>query len=88
MSNLKVDGGERFDRWPLCWGAGFRVELRAVARALPVAEAMLSLTLADALIEKLGGDSVQEMLPRLAGLRRNHLDDLIMNDAPWRFGYE
>ncbi len=65
-----------------------RSDICAVARALPVAEAMLSLTLADALIEKLGGDSVQEMLPRLAGLRRNHLDDLVMNDAPWRFGYE
>jgi chorismate synthase len=44
--------------------------------------------LADALIEKLGGDSMSEMEPRFAALRRARLSDLPMDNLPWRFGYE
>jgi len=43
---------------------------------------MVALVLADALIAKLGGDSVQEMLPRFASLRTAALDDLPMDDTP------
>jgi len=64
-----------------------RSDFCAVPRAGVVGEAMLSFVLADALIEKLGGDSLAEMLPRLGALRRAHLDDLPMEDEPWRFGY-
>lgn len=64
-----------------------RSDFCAVSRAVPILEAMLCLVLADAMIEKLGGDSLEEMRPRLESLRRSHLDDLPMNDVPWRFAY-
>ncbi len=65
-----------------------RSDYCAVPRAVPVGEAMMAWVLADALIEKLGGDSVAEMTPRFAALRRSHPDDLPMNNQPWRFGFE
>jgi chorismate synthase len=65
-----------------------RSDFCAVPRAAVVGEAMVAITLADALIEKLGGDSLEEMKPRFAALRQARLHDLIMDDAPWRFGYE
>ena len=39
-------------------------------------------------MEKLGGDSLDEMKPRFAALRRNRLEDLPMDNVDWRFGYE
>jgi len=43
---------------------------------------MVCLVLADALIEKLGGDSLDEMRPRFASLRQARLEDLPMaNEA-------
>lgn len=65
-----------------------RSDICALPRAAVVGEAMLAYVLADALLEKLGGDSMDEILPRLASLRRAHLDDLKMDGRPWRFGYE
>ena len=53
-----------------------------VPRAVPVLEAMTAFVLADALIEKLGGDSLGEMESRFASLRRATLDDLPMDDQP------
>lgn len=50
-------------------------------RAVPVLEAMAAFVLADALLEKLGGDSMQEILPRLTGLRQARLSDLQMAGA-------
>jgi chorismate synthase len=50
-----------------------------VPRAVPVLETMAALVLADALLEKLGGDSLSEMLPRFAALRRARLSDLEMD---------
>ena len=49
---------------------------------------MKAFTLAQALLEKLGGDSLEEMRPRFEGLRRARLEDLEMDDRPWGFGYE
>ena len=49
---------------------------------------MMAIVLADALLEKLGGDSIEEMLPRFATLRRNRLEDLPMDNREWRFGYD
>ncbi len=65
-----------------------RSDFCAVPRAVPVGEAMLSIVLADALIEKIGGDSIDEMLPRLESLRRARLQDLPVDNVTWRFGYE
>src|SRR5579859_6612161 len=60
----------------------------AVPRAVVVVEAMVAIVLADALLEKLGGDSLSELRPRFAALRTNRLADLPMDNKPWQFGYE
>jgi len=64
-----------------------RSDFCAVPRAAIVGEAMVAFALANALVEKLGGDSVAEMRPRFDTLRRLRLDDLLMDNQPWRFGY-
>lgn len=53
-----------------------RSDFCPVPRAVPVLEAMVAFVLADALLEKLGGDSMDEMLPRYSNLRRAQLSDL------------
>ena len=65
-----------------------RSDFCALPRAVPVGEAMMAIVLADALMEKLGGDSLDEMKPRFAALRGNRLEDLPMDNVEWRFGYE
>lgn len=65
-----------------------RSDFCAVPRAGVVGEAMVAITLADALAEKLGGDSLDEMRPRFEQLRRARLDDLPMDNKTWRFGYK
>ena len=62
-----------------------RSDTCAVPRAAVVGEAMVAFVLADALLEKLGGDSLVEMRPRYAGLGRGTLDELEMDNVPWRF---
>jgi chorismate synthase len=62
-----------------------RSDICAVPRAAVVGEAMVAIVLADALVEKVGGDSLAEMQPRFAALRRACLDDMEMDDAPWRW---
>jgi chorismate synthase len=64
-----------------------RSDFCATPRAVPVGEAMMALVLADALLEKLGGDSLEEMRPRFAALRQARLEDLPMDNVEWRFGY-
>jgi chorismate synthase len=64
-----------------------RSDFCAVPRAAVVGEAMVAFVLADALLEKLGGDSLDEMRPRFEALRRARLDDLPMDNEAWRFGY-
>lgn len=65
-----------------------RSDFCALPRAVPVGEAMMAIVLADALLEKLGGDSIEEMKPRFADLRRNRVSDLPMDNIEWRFGYD
>jgi chorismate synthase len=65
-----------------------RSDFCAVPRAAVVGEAMVAFVLADALVEKLGGDSLTEMRPRFDALRRGRLDELPMDGTPWQFGYE
>ncbi len=55
-----------------------RSDFCPVPRAVPVAEAMLAFVLADALLEKLGGDSLSELKPRFTHLRKANLKDLPM----------
>ena len=62
-----------------------RSDFCPVPRAVPILEAMVALVLADALLEKLGGDSLDEMLPRYEALRRAHLDDLSIDGESHTF---
>jgi chorismate synthase len=65
-----------------------RSDFCALPRAMPIGESMLALVLADALMEKLGGDSIEEMGPRFESLRGNRLADVPMDNATWRFDFE
>jgi chorismate synthase len=65
-----------------------RSDFCALPRAVPIGEAMMALVIADALLEKLGGDSIAEMQPRFEALRQARLSDLPMDNVEWRFGYE
>ncbi len=60
-----------------------RSDFCPVPRAVVIVEAMLAYVLADALLEKLGGDSLAEMLPRFAALPRPRLSDVrLRSDEP------
>lgn len=59
-----------------------RSDFCPVPRAVPILEAMVAFVLADALIEKLGGDSISEMRPRFEALRGARLEDLLMDNHP------
>jgi chorismate synthase len=65
-----------------------RSDFCAVPRAAVVGEAMVAFVLAEALIEKLGGDSLAEMRRRFEALSRGELGTLPMDGVSWRFGYE
>jgi chorismate synthase len=62
-----------------------RSDFCPVPRAVPILEAMVAFILADALIDKLGGDSLNEMKPRFETLRKATLEDLQMDNIPHIF---
>jgi len=62
-----------------------RSDFCPVPRAVPVLEAVLAFVLANALLEKLGGDSLNELRPRYAQLRLAKLSDLKMINEPHIF---
>ncbi|MGZ9224179.1 MAG: chorismate synthase [Anaerolineales bacterium] len=72
---LGVESPTKYERSDFC----------PVPRAVPILEAMVAFVLADALIEKLGGDSMAEMKPRFEVLRKARLDDLRMDNIPHVF---
>jgi chorismate synthase len=57
-----------------------RSDFCPVPRAVPIIEGVIAIVLAQALIEKLGGDSMAEMTPRFAALRKARLEDLQMDN--------
>jgi chorismate synthase len=59
-----------------------RSDFCPVPRAVIILEAVLAHVLADALLEKLGGDSLSEQLPRFRSLRAATLDDLTQAGNP------
>jgi chorismate synthase len=59
-----------------------RSDFCPVPRAVPILEAVVGFVLADALLEKLGGDSLDEIRPRFDRLRKARIDDLRMDGAP------
>ncbi len=58
-----------------------RSDFCPVPRAVPILEAMVAFVVADALIEKLGGDSLREMRPRFETLCRATPQDLQMDNV-------
>jgi chorismate synthase len=58
-----------------------RSDFCPVPRAVPILEAMVAFVLAEALLEKLGGDSMNEIKPRFETLRKATLDDLQMDNT-------
>lgn len=58
-----------------------RSDFCPVPRAVPILEAMTAFVLSEALIEKLGGDSLAEMQPRFEALRKTSLEDLPMSNT-------
>ena len=58
-----------------------RSDFFAAPRAVVIGEAMMAWVLADELMRKLGGDSIEEQMPRYAALRRSRLEDLVMNNT-------
>jgi chorismate synthase len=57
-----------------------RSDFCPVPRTVPILEAMVAIVLTDALIEKLGGDSMAEMKPRFNSLCKARLEDLPMDN--------
>ncbi|MBT3669556.1 MAG: chorismate synthase [Chloroflexi bacterium] len=53
-----------------------RSDFCPVPRAVPVLEAAVSIVMANALIEKIGGDSLSEQIPRFEKLKTTKLSDL------------
>jgi chorismate synthase len=66
-----LEGPTKYERSDFC----------PVPRAVPILEAMVAFVLAEALLEKLGGDSLAEMKPRFASLRQARLADLPMDNT-------
>jgi len=62
-----------------------RSDFCPVPRAVVILEAMVAFILADALLEKLGGDSLDELLPRFSSLRQARLADLTMDAESQRW---
>ena len=62
-----------------------RSDFCPVPRAVPILESMVAFVLADALLEKIGGDSMNEMKPRFETLRKATLEDLPMDNIPHIF---
>jgi chorismate synthase len=62
-----------------------RSDVCPVPRAAVVGEAMMAIVLAGALLEKLGGDTVNELDQRFAQLRSNRLEDSEVRDEPTVF---
>ncbi len=62
-----------------------RSDFCPVPRAVPILEAMVSFVIADVLLEKLGGDSMDEMKPRFESLRKATLENLAMDNFPHVF---
>lgn len=58
-----------------------RSDFCPVPRAVPILEAVVAYVLADALLEKLGGDSLEEMLPRYKALRKARLSDIELDGS-------
>jgi chorismate synthase len=71
----QTDSATKYERSDFC----------PVPRAVPILESMVAFVIADALLEKLGGDSINEIKPRFESLRKATLEDLPMDNIPHIF---
>jgi len=62
-----------------------RSDFCSVPRAAVVGEAMLCMVLVEALLHKLGGDTLSEMKPRFDQLPTGRLDDFELTNEPITF---
>ncbi len=65
-----IEGPTKYERSDFC----------PVPRAVPILESMAAFVIADALMEKLGGDSLNELQPRFSQLRQVNLSELPMDN--------
>jgi chorismate synthase len=59
-----------------------RSDFCPVPRAVVVVEAMVAFSLAQAVLEVLGGDDMRALVARIEGLRKNRLSDLEISSDP------
>ena len=62
-----------------------RSDFCPVPRAVPIVETMVAITVADALLEKLGGDNMVEVQDRYANLKNCRLDDISLDGEGHEF---
>jgi chorismate synthase len=62
-----------------------RSDFCPVPRAVPILETVIAHVLADALLEKVGGDSIAEIAPRFEALRKSSVEDLRQHGNPTIF---
>ena len=62
-----------------------RSDFCPVPRAVPIIETMVAITIADALLEKLGGDNMVEVQDRYANLKNCRLDDISLDGEGHEF---
>ena len=62
-----------------------RSDFCAVERALVIGEAMLALVICDAFLEKIGGDSFDEIQKRYMLLKRANIRDINLEGKPWQW---
>lgn len=65
-----------------------RSDFCAVPRAVPICEAMMSFIICNALLEKVGGDNMNDVKRSFDELRQSKLSDLKMRNVPWQFQYD
>jgi len=65
-----------------------RSDTCAVPRAVPIFESVIGVDLLNALLEKVGGDSKEEIEPRVTSLREINVDDFYMQNKKWKMQYE
>lgn len=65
-----------------------RSDFCAVQRAAVIGEAMLSVVLLNALMDKIGGDDRVSMLQSYESAYKGQLGELTMKKTPWRFNYD
>lgn len=65
-----------------------RSDFCAIQRAAVIGEAMMSIVLLNALVDKIGGDNQKDMQKSYESIFKGHLFELSMKKEPWKFNYD